>query len=37
MEKVGELIYLTASAYDAKADYIRGEVGKLTAAHPLYD
>ena len=37
MKKVGELIYLTASDYDNKADYIRGEVNKLTAKYPLYE
>lgn len=37
MVKVAELIYLTASDYNSKADYIRGEVGKLTAKHPLYE
>jgi len=37
MVKVAELIYLTASDYMNKADYIRAEVGKLTAKHPLYD
>jgi hypothetical protein len=28
MKKVAELIYLTASDYTNKADYIRGEVNK---------
>ncbi len=37
MKKVGELIYLTASDYDNKADYIRAEVDKLTAKYPLYN
>lgn len=37
MVKVAELIYLTASDYQNKADYIRGEVAKLTEKHPLYD
>lgn len=37
MAKVAELIYLTASDYDNKADYIRAEVGKLTTKYPLYD
>jgi glycine hydroxymethyltransferase len=36
MKKVAELIYLTASDYNNKADYIRGEVGKLTEKYPLY-
>ena len=35
--KVAELIFLTASDYEAKADYIRDEVGKLCEKHPLYD
>ena len=37
MQKVAELIHLTASDYDAKADYIRAEVNKLCEKHPLYD
>ncbi len=37
MKKVAELIYLTASDYKNKADYIRSEVGKLTAKYPLYE
>lgn len=37
MQKVAELIYLTASDYDAKADYVRGEVNKLCEKYPLYD
>jgi glycine hydroxymethyltransferase len=37
MVKVAELIYLTASDYQNKADYIRAEVNKLTAKHPLYE
>jgi glycine hydroxymethyltransferase len=37
MVKIAELIYLTASDYESKADYIRSEVGKLTAKHPLYE
>jgi glycine hydroxymethyltransferase len=37
MVKVAELIYLTASDYANKADYIRAEVNKLTAKHPLYE
>jgi glycine hydroxymethyltransferase len=36
MEKVAELIYLTASDFDAKADYIRENVNALCAKHPLY-
>lgn len=37
MAKVAELIYLTASDYQNKADYIRAEVNKLTAKYPLYE
>jgi glycine hydroxymethyltransferase len=36
MLKVAELIYLTASDYDNKADYIRAEVNKLCERFPLY-
>ena len=37
MKKVAELIYLAASDFESKADYIRAEVGKLCAAHPIYE
>jgi len=37
MKKVAELIYLTASAYESNADYIRAEVNKLCEMYPLYD
>jgi glycine hydroxymethyltransferase len=37
MAKVAELIYLTATDYKNKADYIRSEVNKLTAKYPLYE
>ena len=37
MRKVAELIYLTAAEYEAKADYIRGEVNKLCEKYPLYE
>lgn len=37
MEKIGELIYLTAqSDFEEKKDYIRGEVNKICEAYPLY-
>ena len=36
MDKVAELIYLCASDYEAKADYIRGEVEALCAKYPIY-
>ena len=37
MRKVAELIYLTASDYRSKADYIRSEVNKLCEKYPLYE
>ena len=37
MQKVAELICLTASEYASTADYIRDEVNKLCKKHPLYD
>jgi len=37
MKKVAELIYYAASDFDAKADYIRGEVDKLCDKYPLYE
>ena len=37
MLHVAELIYLTASDYSGKADYIRDEVTKLCDKYPLYD
>jgi len=37
MQKVAELIYLTASDYENKADYIRSEVNRLCEKHPLYE
>ena len=37
MKKVAELIYLTASDFESKADSIRAEVEKLCAAHPIYE
>ena len=37
MRKVAELLFLAASDYDSKVDYIRSEVGKLCAQHPLYE
>ncbi len=37
MEKIGELIYLTAQPdFEEKKDYIRGEVNKICEAYPLY-
>ena len=37
MQKVAELIYLTASDYESKADHIRSEVNKLCEKYPLYN
>ena len=37
MRKVAELIYLTATDYDSKAQHIRDEVCKLCEKYPLYD
>jgi len=36
MEKIAELIYLTAKDYDAKSEYILSEVNKLCEKYPLY-
>ena len=37
MEKIGELIYLTAQPdFEEKKDYIRGEVHKICEMYPLY-
>lgn len=36
MEKIAECIWLTATDFEAKADYIRGEVTKICDAHPIY-
>jgi glycine hydroxymethyltransferase len=37
MEKVAELIWLAATDFDAKADYIRAEVTKICEKHPIYE
>ena len=37
MREIAELIYLTATDYDAKADEIRSRVAALTAKYPLYE
>jgi len=37
MKKIAEMFYLTATDYEAKADYIRDEVGKMCEKYPLYD
>ena len=36
MEKIAELLWLTATDYEAKADYIRSEVTKICQKYPLY-
>jgi glycine hydroxymethyltransferase len=36
MIKIAELIFLTASDFENKADYIRAEVAKLCEKYPLY-
>ncbi|MCF0150253.1 MAG: serine hydroxymethyltransferase [Firmicutes bacterium] len=37
MKKIAEYIYLTATDFENKADYIRAEVEKLCAGFPLYE
>lgn len=37
MEKIAECIWLTATDFEAKADYIRGEVTKICDEHPIYE
>ena len=37
MDKVAELIYLTASDYQANAAYVKAEVNKLCEKYPLYE
>lgn len=37
MEKIAELIWLTATDFEAKADYIRAEVTNLCEKHPIYE
>ncbi|MDO4330172.1 MAG: serine hydroxymethyltransferase [Lachnospiraceae bacterium] len=37
MEKIAECIWLAATDFEAKADYIRGEVEKICAKYPLYE
>ena len=36
MEKIAECLWLAAADFEAKADYIRGEVGKICGKYPLY-
>lgn len=37
MEKIAELIWLAATDFEAKADYIRAEVTKICDKYPLYE
>ena len=37
MDKIAECIHLVATDFDNKKDYVKAEVEKLTAAHPLYE
>ena len=36
IEKIAECIWLAATDFEAKADYIRGEVDKICGKYPLY-
>ncbi len=36
MEKIAELLWLTATEFETKADYIRSEVTKICDKYPLY-
>ena len=36
MEKIAECMWLAATDFEAKADYIRGEVDKICGKYPLY-
>ena len=37
MEKIAECIWLAATDFEAKADYIRGEVEKICSRYPIYE
>ena len=37
MEKIAECIWLAATDFEAKADYIRGEVEKICSKYPIYE
>ncbi len=37
MDKIAECIWLAATDFEAKADYIRGEVEKICGKYPLYE
>ena len=37
MDKIAECIWLAATDFEAKADYIRGEVEKICSKYPIYE
>lgn len=37
MEKIAELIYLIATDFDGKAEYVRNEVTKICDSYPIYN
>ncbi len=37
MEKIAECVWLAATDFDGRADYIRNEVTKICDAHPIYE
>ncbi len=37
MEKIAECVWLAATDFDGKVDYIRNEVTKICDAHPIYE
>ncbi len=37
MDKIAECIHLVATDFEAKKDYVKAEVAKLTAQYPLYE
>ena len=37
MDTIAECIWLAATAFEAKADYIRGEVEKICSKYPIYE
>ena len=37
MKVIAHLIYLTATEFEEKADYIRAEVEKLCSKYPIYE
>jgi glycine hydroxymethyltransferase len=36
MEKIAELVYLVATDFDNKVDYVRNEVTKICEKYPIY-